>query len=46
MIKTRFFSILIIIYVFSLAIATYIEKIYSTDTAQAVIYHSKWFEFI
>ncbi|MBS0018892.1 MAG: hypothetical protein KFE21_00615 [Candidatus Sulcia muelleri] len=46
MIKTIFFSILIIIYVFSLAIATYIEKIYSTDTAQAVIYHSKWFEFI
>ncbi|WP_110486995.1 cytochrome c biogenesis protein ResB [Candidatus Karelsulcia muelleri] len=41
----KVFSLLIIIYIILLVIATFIEKKFSTETAQALIYYSKWFEF-
>ncbi|NJJ98674.1 cytochrome c biogenesis protein ResB [Candidatus Karelsulcia muelleri] len=41
-----FFLLLIIIYIIALAIATFLEEKYSTETAQAIIYYSKWFEII
>lgn len=40
------FLLLIIIYIIALAIATFLEEKYSTETAQAIIYYSKWFEII
>lgn len=40
----KVFSLLIIIYIILLVIATFIEKKFSTETAQALIYYSKWFE--
>lgn len=47
----RFFSeklmiFLLVIYAISMAMGTFIENIYSTDTAKNIIYESKWFECI
>lgn len=49
--KKIFFStkttlLLLIVSIFSMAFATFLESFYSTDVAKIFIYESKWFEFI
>lgn len=39
-------SLLVFFFFLSIAIATGVETYYNTTTAQKVIYHSKWFEWI
>ena len=38
--------ILMLIFAFSIAIATFIENDYGTQTARALVYNAKWFEFL
>ncbi len=44
--STRLMSIAILAYAFAMAAATFIENDYGTPTAKAVIYNTKWFEFL
>ena len=39
-------SVAILTYAFSMAVATFIENDYGTPTAKALIYNTKWFEFL
>jgi len=38
--------ILMLIFAFSIGIATFIENDYGTETAKALIYNARWFEFL
>lgn len=44
--STRVMSVAILAYAFAMASATFIENDYGTPTAKAVIYNTKWFEFL
>lgn len=45
-INTRTTAILLVLYAFSMAYATFVENDYGTPTAKALIYEAKWFELI
>ena len=38
--------VLMLIFAFSIAVATFIENDYGTQTARALVYNAKWFEFL
>lgn len=44
--STRFMAILLSVFAFSIATATFIEKNAGTEAAQGIVYHAKWFEFL
>ncbi len=44
--STRLMAVLFIVYAFALALGTFIENEYNTDTARILIYNAKWFEVI
>jgi len=44
--STRLMSIVILAYAIAMAVATFIENDYGTQTAKAVIYNTKWFELL
>ena len=44
--STRTMAILLFIFAFSIAAATFIEKSAGTEAAQGLIYHAKWFELL
>ncbi|UOE39331.1 cytochrome c biogenesis protein [Chryseobacterium oryzae] len=45
-ISTRTMAVLLLVYAFSMAYATFLENDYGTPTAKALIYEAKWFELI
>lgn len=45
-ISTRTTAVLLLLYAFSMAYATFVENDYGTPTAKALIYEAKWFELI
>ncbi len=44
--STRLMAVLFIVFAAAMAIATFIENEYDTDTAKLLIYNAKWFEAI
>lgn len=44
LISTRTMAILLLVYAFAMAYATFLENDYGTPTAKALIYEAKWFE--
>lgn len=44
--STRLMSILIVVYFVAMAIATFVENDYGTQTSKALIYNAWWFELI
>jgi len=44
--STRLMAFLFLSYAFSMALGTFIESEYNTDTARILIYNTKWFEAI
>lgn len=44
--STRTMTVLLLLYGVSMAIATFVEKDYDTNTAKALIYNSRWFEIL
>jgi cytochrome c-type biogenesis protein CcsB len=44
--STKLMIILLLIFAFSIACATFIEKGYGTEAARKIVYNAKWFEFI
>ncbi|SDI39162.1 cytochrome c biogenesis protein CcsA [Chryseobacterium jejuense] len=45
-ISTRTMAVLLLVYAFAMAYATFLENDYGTPTAKALIYEAKWFELI
>lgn len=45
-ISTRTMAVLLLVYAFSMAYATFLENDYGTPTAKALIYEAKWFEIV
>lgn len=45
-ISTRTMAVLLLIFAFSMAYATFLENDYGTPTAKALIYEAKWFEAV
>lgn len=46
LISTRTMAVLMLVYAFAMAYATFVENDYGTATAKAFIYESKWFEMV
>lgn len=46
LISTRTMAVLLLVFAFSMAYATFLENDYGTPTAKALIYEAKWFEAI
>lgn len=46
LISTRTMAVLLLVYAFSMAYATFLENDYGTPTAKALIYEAKWFELL
>ena len=46
LISTRTTAVLLLVYAFSMAYATFVENDYGTPTAKALIYEAKWFELV
>lgn len=44
--STRTMAVLLFLYAIAMAVATFVEDAYDTDTAKTLIYNSKWFEFL
>ncbi|MBP7982497.1 MAG: cytochrome c biogenesis protein ResB, partial [Kaistella sp.] len=44
LISTRTMAVLLLVYAFAMAYATFLENDYGTPTAKALIYEAKWFE--
>jgi cytochrome c-type biogenesis protein CcsB len=44
--STRTMAALLLLFAFSIAGATFIEKNAGTEAAQSLVYHAKWFEFL
>jgi len=44
--STRLMSVVIIIYAVAMAVATFVENDYSTQTAKALVYNTWWFELL
>ncbi len=46
LISTRTMAVLLLVYAFAMAYATFLENDYGTPAAKALIYEAKWFELI
>ena len=46
LISTRTMAVLLLVYAFSMAYATFLENDFGTPAAKAVIYEAKWFEVL
>lgn len=46
LISTRTMAVLLLVFAFAMAYATFLENDYGTPTAKALIYEAKWFELI
>lgn len=46
LISTRTMAVLLLVFAFSMAYATFLENDYGTPTAKALIYEAKWFEAV
>ncbi len=46
LVSTRTMAVLLLLYAFAMAYATFMENDYGTPTAKALIYEAKWFELI
>lgn len=46
LISTRTMAVLLLVYAFAMAYATFVENDYGTPAAKALIYESKWFEVV
>lgn len=46
LINTRTMAVLLLIFAFAMAYATFLENDYGTPTAKALIYDAKWFELV
>lgn len=46
LISTRTMAVLLLVYAFAMAYATFLENDYGTPTAKALIYEAKWFEAV
>jgi len=46
LISTRTMAVLLLVYAFSMAYATFLENDYGTPAAKALIYEAKWFEVL
>lgn len=46
LISTRTMAVLLLVYAFAMAYATFLENDYGTPTAKALIYEAKWFEVV
>lgn len=46
LISTRTMAVLLLVYAFAMAYATFLENDYGTPTAKALIYEAKWFELL
>ena len=44
--STRIMAVLLLVFAVSMAVGTFLEKIYTTDTAKALIYEAGWFEIL
>ncbi|WP_232517350.1 cytochrome c biogenesis protein ResB [Aquimarina aggregata] len=44
--SSRFSGLLLLLFAISMAIATFLENDYNTETAKALIYNAKWFEIL
>src|SRR5690606_35678651 len=44
--STRTMTVLLVIYVIAMAVATFVEHDYDTATAKTLIYEAKWFELL
>ena len=44
--STRLMAVLFIVFAFAMAVGTFIEDAYNTETARLYIYNAKWFEII
>jgi len=44
--STRFTGILLVVFALAMAIATFIENDFGTETAKALVYSAKWFEIV
>ena len=45
-ISTRTMAVMLLIFAFSMAYATFLENDYGTPAAKALIYEAKWFEVV
>lgn len=46
LVSTRTMAVLILVYAFAMAYATFLENDYGTPSAKALIYEAKWFELV
>ena len=46
LVSTRTMAVLLLVYAFAMAYATFIENDYGTPTAKALIYEALWFETV
>ena len=44
--STRLMAVLFLVFAAAMAVGTFVESIYSTETAKIYVYNAKWFEFI
>lgn len=44
--STRTMTVLLVIYAIAMAVATFVENDYDTETAKTLIYEAKWFELL
>ena len=44
--STRTMTVLLLLFAISMAVATFVENAYDTDTAKTLIYNSTWFEIL
>ena len=44
--STRLMAVLFIVFAVAMAVGTFIESEYNTETARILIYNAKWFEII
>jgi len=46
LISTRTMAVILLVYIISLSVATFIENDFGTPTAKVLVYDAKWFEFV
>ena len=46
LVSTRTMAVLLLVYAFAMAYATFVENDYGTPTAKALIYEALWFEVV
>lgn len=46
LVSSRLMAVLFIVFAAAMAIGTFLESIYSTETARIYIYNARWFELL